>query len=315
MSGPRCPSCRADTADGLLCEACTNAADQAAADLCVLLPAVEDAACGLSNVVRWVDRRVDRSMELAAVEAQEARRIPAALRSRDQQVALPQMPIPNLDAAALLRDAVSELRWVVAVGTDDVGAICAGLRRQLADRKWWTRHDAPAYARRVRYWARRLEQALDVGVPDLFLGRCDVPDVRTSFDPDGGMIVIDTGATCGADLYARLGDDECVCQACGSVYTVADRREWMLDAVRHVLARPATIARALTKLDMQITPSLLDTWISRDKRLHEQGRARRDGLPLILADPVTDDDGKPVYLVGPVIDRVQALRDEREAQP
>lgn len=309
-----CPSCRADSTDGLLCEPCTNAADTAAIDLTVLLPALQDAACGLGNATRWRDRRPDRSLELAAAEATEARAVPAPLRSRGGQIALPETPLPNIDAAGLLTQAVGELRAALGplrAGPRTADSVVRDLLAVYADRKWWTHWGAPGYARIVRHWAGRLVQVLDSGVPDMFLGTCDVPDVRSWFDPQTGAVAVDTGATCGTDLYARFGDTDAVCQACGSVYDVGSRREWMVESVRAVLARPAVIARALSTLDLQVTPAQLDVWIARDKRLHEQGRPRRDGLPLILPDPVVDEAGKPLYRVGDVIDRVTALRAER----
>jgi hypothetical protein len=85
----------------------------------------------------------------------------------------------------------------------------------------------------------------------------------------------------------------------------------MLVEVRNLLERPKNIADALTSLDLPVTARTLDDWIHRDKKLHEQGRPRSDGLPLILADPVYTDDGKPLYLVGSIIDRIEAVRDRR----
>ena len=155
--------------------------------------------------------------------------------------------------------------------------------------------------------AHDIEQAIDGSDPEIYAGQCDAPDVRARVDEASG-ILIEYDSTCGAHLFGRPGDAEVTCYACGYVYDISERRDRMLTDVRDLLERPARIAQALSSMDLPITAAKLDVWICRDRKMHERRQSRKDGLPLILADPVYDDDGKPLYRVGDVIDRIEGIR-------
>lgn len=292
MTGTPCPRCTRDTTDGLLCVVCCRVYINALDDLRKYTAELPTNYVRLDRTARSVQHVVDRSLALAEVEAFEQRMIPAMLRTRDAAIALPANPIPvNLSAGELLAEVAVSVR---------------GWRK---DERWLRGQDDPrGIVDTARRLARTVERAIDRTEPDLFLGRCDTPDVTAELD-ETGTVLVEVDAVCGAELYARLGDKTVFCEVCGWEYPVGEQRDRMLAAVRDVLARPKVIADALTSLDLPLNAGTLDVWISRDKRMHQQGRERPDGLPLILADPVTDDEGKCLYRVGPVIDRVEAMRD------
>jgi len=300
VTGTPCPRCTKNTTDGLLCHPCAGHYLRARKDLTRFTPELRTAWLRLDQVARG-NTHGDRSLELAAVEAAEAARVPAMLRTRDAQVALPANPLPvDLDAGALYRQA---LDWLATTPPDAAGI------RVLAD--------APLVIQATRRLAQRVEEAIDRREPELYLGACDAPDtvhVESTVTEDGVVTfeVSTTDRVCGVDLYGRAGDTAVTCRACGYEYPITARREQMLAEVRNLLERPKVIADALTSLDLPITANTLDKWISRDKRMQEQGREWPDGLPLILADPVYDDDGKPLYRVGAVIDRIEAMRAKSE---
>jgi hypothetical protein len=179
---------------------------------------------------------------------------------------------------------------------------------------------------RVRRW---VETAIDRRDPDVYVGPCDAPDVEVSLDGDvvrlateevvdektGELVTVVSDRICGVDLYANLGDLEVECPACRYTYQVADRKAWLLEAVRDVWARPALIASALTTHGMELNAARLDQWISRDKKRHKRC-LEDDGCGCILQVGIDSDDvdadgrpvGKPLYRIGDVLDRLEALR-------
>lgn len=292
MTDTPCPRCQQATTDGLLCHPCTQLYHRARKDLTRFTPELRTAWLCLDQVARGTRHGDDHTLELAAVEAEEAAAVPAMLRTRQGQIALVATALPvNLDAGRLYRQAQAWLGWIPS-----------------DPQRLRAMEDAAEVVDHTRRLAHRVEEAIDRREPELYLGTCDAPDVHLN---DAGEEELVTLNVCGVHLYARAGDVTITCQACGYEYKIRDRRDRMLTEVRNLLERPKVIADALTSLDMPVTAKTLDDWIYRDKKLHEQGRARRDGLPLILADPVYDDDGKPLYLVGAVIDRIEAMRGRR----
>lgn len=295
MTGQPCPRCHRATTDGLLCHTCVSAYTHARKDLTRFTPELRAAWMRLDNVARATTHRPQLEPTPAATIA-PAVAVPVMLRTKDAQVALVANPLPvNLDAGALYREATLWLGVLNGVAPD-----AATLRRN---------DDAPRLVDETRRLARAVEEAIDRRDPELYLGVCDAPDmVHVDTTEAGEVVTFTTDRTCGVDLYAHPGDRIVTCQACGYEYPISERRAEMLAEVRNLLERPKVIAEALTSLDLPVTAATLDVWIMRDKRLHERGRERRDGLPLILADPVYDDHGKPLYPVGAVIDRVEAAR-------
>lgn len=92
---------------------------------------------------------------------------------------------------------------------------------------------------------------------------------------------------CEAFLYAKPDDIQVQCEACTAVYTVADRREWMINAAS-VLRVTSTVALGWVRLlmDKTIPPGTWRSWQSRGK-IHAAG---------------LNHDGQPIYRFGDVRD-------------
>lgn len=92
--------------------------------------------------------------------------------------------------------------------------------------------------------------------------------------------------TCGHDIFVEHGQPTIECAACGRVYDLQTRRDWLLHVVADRLATAPEIARALSSLSMPITHDLIRQWRHRG-RLQPRAKDRR---------------GVPLYRVGDVID-------------
>lgn len=317
---PRCPRCTRPTTDGLLCGACVDAFERAVADLSSLLPELETTVTRRDEASRAIRHR-------PAVDQLEAPR-PVEERS---SFALVSHALPvNLEAAELAvaaRFTVST--WVAHLrkrhGDPDRRRWVVGGDGGVAPEVWLlasvpaVRRDdaARAIVNDLVSAARRVEQMVDRREPDCYVGPCDQPDVAVTLED--GVVGVTTNRICGVDLYVRLGEASVECPACGARYLVSERRTWLLDAAQEVWARPAVIATALAALDVDLTAARLDTWISRDKRRHVRcwpGEACGHIVPVALDSDEVDEKGKPtgrpMYRVGTVLDRVEALRAERE---
>jgi hypothetical protein len=144
---------------------------------------------------------------------------------------------------------------------------------------------------------RDLIRAIDRQAPDVFAGRCDSPDVRVETDPDGTLHP--TVSTCGADLYAHLGETSVRCGACGHEYDLAARKQWLVEQVPDVIANTTAIANALTGLQEPVTPSMI-------RQMAYRGE-------IVSRGPDPADPRASLYRVGDVLD-VLAVRAERKAQ-
>lgn len=359
MSGVPCPRCNRSTPDGLLCPQCVGRYQAACARLAVLLPELATTVQRLDAVAKAIVHRAgpDQVEQLAAAETVA---IPARLRSREARVALVSHAVPvNLEAVDLevgvrftlttwrahlharygnpARPAGPVCRWWCLHEscrvTRDWGRTVPDAVWLQAAARWVRRDDAgAAIVADVLSAARRVEVMVDRREPEVYVGPCQAPDVRTWTDEDGTVHVAfdvdeQTGrerlsaGVCGTHMFAQLGDRVVRCPACGTEYLIAARREWMLEQVRDVWARPAVIAAALAALDLDLTQNRLDQWISRDKRRHRScwpGTPCGHIVPVALDSDELDAKGRPVgrpmYRVGDVLDRVEALRAERAAR-
>ena len=342
-----CPRCRRGTQDGLLCESCVGVFERAVGDLARLeqdLAVVVARLDETSKAIRHVAVNVAPSLD-RVVRPLEVDLTPARLRALTEVGALSAHGVPvNLDAADLQRklraaivrwaEALCPVRrpllgpacehWMVCVH-DSCAVLWAQRRAQqlaaapplvrlLGATRALRRHpSAVECVDELSRFARSVERVVDNREADLFAGPCDAPDVKLH-----GEVI--TPGICGVDLYARLGDRWVVCSACGARYSYAARREWLLDAVREVWARPALIARALAAWDLDLTQARLDQWISRDRRRHracwpgaECGHIVQVGLDSDEVDEEGRPLGRPLYRVGDVLDRVDAMRAKKRA--
>lgn len=108
---------------------------------------------------------------------------------------------------------------------------------------------------------------------------------------------------CLEDLYVRHGAKRVTCRRCDSVWSVEDRRTWLLAEAEDTLATAAEIARAVTALGKPVEPERIRQWKTRGR----------------LVPHSEDDRGRPLYRVGDVLDllaedaRLVAEREARRA--
>ena len=141
----------------------------------------------------------------------------------------------------------------------------------LRGQREWIRH-RPEVDEAVDDFATAVataRRAIDLPPDRLYVGRCE----------------------CGVALYVRRGDEEATCRECGSVWGVAEQREWMLAMSWDTLATAAEASRALTALGYPVTAHRIRVWSSR-------------GKVAILAMRVANR--RPLYRLGDVADLVIA---------
>lgn len=97
---------------------------------------------------------------------------------------------------------------------------------------------------------------------------------------------------CGNDLYGYAKAARLRCGVCGRSYLTADRRRWVLDALREHLATAAEIAAGIGELYGEtINRKRINQWRSR-------GRLTEHGFTL-------DDRRDPLFRIGDVLDLAQ----------
>jgi len=96
---------------------------------------------------------------------------------------------------------------------------------------------------------------------------------------------------CGADLYARPGEPQVTCRACGAAYPLSEQRQWLLAQVEDMLLPATELARAIDGLGVEVTPTAIRKWKQRG-RLAPHGHNVR---------------GHPLYRVGDVLDVVKGV--------
>jgi hypothetical protein len=96
--------------------------------------------------------------------------------------------------------------------------------------------------------------------------------------------------TCRRDLYVDPGQDAVTCERCGIAYDLEARRDWLLDAAYDTLGTATEVARALSSLELPVTPDRVWQW-------RHRGRLTPKGHNLAH---------QPLYRVGDVADLLAA---------
>lgn len=158
---------------------------------------------------------------------------------------------------------------------DTLTGIAAWLRPRVG---WLRHHEAGAEAYdEITEAVRDARRIVDRPADKLYAGPCD---------------------ECGEDLYARL---EAVYVTCTSdaheegeepTWSVEERRRWLLDSARDVLASGTEISRALTRYAQPVTPSALRGYVHRGQ-LVARGERQEGGRMVML------------YRLGDVLDILQ----------
>jgi hypothetical protein len=323
VSDLRCVRCQAPT-DATLCWLCVDKLAGTLKTLTELLPELHTTISRQAHTTHAVRTRAGDLRELEERTKTPVGPVVHTLVPRSLPVDLEAADL-YLDARRILTRFVAELAaghgvYVHAGTAAHPEAAVAWIRRNL---RIIVRRDPQAgvIASRLSRLRRDVEHQIDNHYPDVYAGPCNAPDP--------------SGRTCGVDLHAQIGETHAVCQACGTRYDVAERRDFMLEAAREVWARSHVISAALNAWHLPITSNLLDKWISRDRAWDEGGRVKpwTQPYPPILQvatdyqdedgndvmEPLLGPDGKPVlddgvvvmkqaghaqYRVGDVIDRV-----------
>ena len=68
---------------------------------------------------------------------------------------------------------------------------------------------------------------------------------------------------CGGDLYVGAGRTTGKCRECGTAFTVAEQREWLLVQLEGRLMTQAEIPRALSILGLRMAPGTVRKWVER----------------------------------------------------
>lgn len=118
---------------------------------------------------------------------------------------------------------------------------------------------------------------------------------RSACDVEGGCEHV--VGTCENELYAHVGAYNVICRECGASYDVAERRQWLLKAAEDVLATGPMIARALTRMGDELKEDRIRQWASRG-HIVSHGR---------------DQQGKPLYRIGDVIERLMDPKERKRA--
>jgi hypothetical protein len=130
---------------------------------------------------------------------------------------------------------------------------------------------------------KRAARAVDRPLDRVFAGVCSA---RT---PDG---------ECPAWLYASPDRPIVTCRSCGAHWDVAERRDFLLAAVEHVLATTDEIASAVVWLGDGVKEERIRQWASRG-RLAQQGEA------------IVQGRRRPLYRIGDVL---RLLEDDARRQ-
>ncbi|WP_410676684.1 hypothetical protein [Amycolatopsis sp. cmx-4-68] len=192
--------------------------------------------------------------------------------------------------AAELKDTIDELiiTWTADVAARNGRPITATTVRGAAawlaaEPKLIAAHpDAAKFADQLHKVVRSAWKVIDRAPDKVFLGQC------------GGDQL-----PCEEDVYALPGQPVVQCRACGAIWDVAERRDFLLSKVDEQLATPPEITRALAELGLNITVDVIYGHI------HRGHLTRHPPHPL-------DARARPRYRVGDVRDILNTGTD-REA--
>lgn len=174
------------------------------------------------------------------------------------------------------------------VRTQPVDDELAVLAKFVAAHLGWLRGRAEA----AQAWAdlsrchERVARAVDRPGALWYAGRC------WELLPEGGE--------CAQDLYVAPDEEWIKCKTCHVQHNVTDRRRWLLDQAREHRAPAADVARFLAAYAQVISTDfhrMLRVWINRRLVMNR-------GL---------DRQGRPVYRVGDVLDRIEQVTARRQA--
>jgi hypothetical protein len=155
----------------------------------------------------------------------------------------------------------------------------------------------------IRDCASRMRAVVEGPADRRYLGPCGATwDIGTLEDRDRTL-------TCEGDVYARDGAPAGHCRTCGATVDTGERRAWLDAEVRSRAFRAAEIAGAYG-----INVKTIRSWATeRQARYDHSGTQVEAARPAKLHVHGWDRDGRPLFLVGDVLDlaAVDAARREQ----
>jgi hypothetical protein len=182
---------------------------------------------------------------------------------------------------------------------DPLGTLCAWLSDQLG----WVRHAlddqrqpyAPTVHAAIRDAASRIRAIVNGPGARRYLGPCGVGTLidDTQIRPDGGEgIRTYAERTCDGDVYGRPGATNGTCRTCGATHPQDDRREWLDTTARNHAYRASEFHHAYG-----LNAATIRKWAERQ----------------LLTAVDADQHGRPLYLLGDVLDLAASEAARREA--
>jgi hypothetical protein len=280
VTAPTCIACERPTPDGFACVACTDRARRQLAEIAELAPPARLVAAGL----------VRRGGGGSSGKPES--------RSPGNDDAMDALDVVQNTITTIARD-IAETRGVQIVSAASVGARVPDPLVEAA--KWlthqleWVRHAmddqggpyaGPVLAE-IAECASRMRAIVNGPADRKYLGPCGVE--RPYQLPPEPVILIEI---CEGDVYGYPGAASGTCRECGAKHDQGERRAWIGDITRERAYRAAHIADA-----HRINVNTIRSWALRGRLLaHDE-----------------DEQGRPLYLLGDVLDLAAADAEKREA--
>jgi DNA-directed RNA polymerase subunit RPC12/RpoP len=195
-------------------------------------------------------------------------------------------PVCGSCAHASCAHLVAQRAAVLPRAADDPVAVATVAARWLLAGRHveWLRHrpEAVEASEELRYAVALARRAIDRAEPRWYAGQCGAVTIATQVV----AAVFGCSDRCQVELYALPGAERIRCPECGSEHLAAERRAWLLESARDVLAHAELIGRAASALGKPITQAMIRGYAARG-RIAERG---------------TDVAGRPVYQVGEILD-------------
>jgi hypothetical protein len=188
--------------------------------------------------------------------------------------------------------------------------IIAAARFLLAhDNLEWLRHrqEADEVLTTIDACARVVAGIARGPAPQKYLGPCGA--LCEPWSDEHGAVHTE----CPGDIYGRSEGNTGRCRTCGAEVDQADRRAWLDGEVRAHAFRAAEIANAYG-----INVKTIRSWATeRQARYDHSGTCVQTARPAKLQPHARDRDGRPLFLVGDVLDLAAgdaARREEARAE-
>lgn len=219
-----------------------------------------------------------------------------------------------LDLAATARlDALANVlgTWARHVAEERQGALwvtaedpIAEAAHWLAEHCEWMRHrpEVDEFLTDVDAAARVMRGLVRDGEPLKYLGPCGASLVAEFAEGSS-----DT-ERCEGDVLGRPGAGDARCRSCGAKHDQGERLAWISTEIRHHAVR-AVQAAALTRVNV----NTIRSWaFGRAERTAENGVVLQKAQEPKLHPSGQDEAGRPLYLVGDVMDVAEREREKRE---